>query len=363
MPAPVPPLATADLDHVLARTSPLWTGARGARFFITGGTGFFGTWLLESLVHANEVLKLDLQAVVLTRNPAAFASRMPHLANRRDLRFLQGDLETFRFPDGKFSHLIHAAAETGVWTHQQPATGLCERITRGMGHLLEFAEGAGVSRFLHVGSGAMYGPVPTGVTHVPENHPCQRAPLPPDAIWAEGKRLEENLVQAHAAKTGCTLTIARGFAFVGPHLPLDANYAIGNFIGDALRGGPVRVKGDGTPRRSYLYAADLAIWLWTLHLAANAHGIYNVGSDRADSIAAHARMVARVAGLSDAVEIQQAPDPARPASWYVPDISRARKELGLDVWISEEDAVRRTLAWHRAAGGQISSQKPGGKGS
>jgi dTDP-glucose 4,6-dehydratase len=363
MSAPLPPLPAGDLDHVLGHTVRLWADARGARFFITGGTGFFGTWLLESFVRANDALGLDMRAVVLTRNPDAFARRSPHLAGRRDFEFLRGDLESFPFPSGRFTHLINSAAETGVWTSQESAAGLLDRITRGMTRLTEFATAAGVSRFLHVGSGAVYGPAPAGVTHLPENHPCQHAPLPAGASWAEGKRLEESLVQAYATKTGCVLTIARGFAFVGPHLPLNATFAIGNFLGDALRGGPVRVAGDGTPRRSYLYAADLAIWLWTLHLSAHARGVYNVGSDDARPIAAHAQEVARIAGLTQPVQIAQVPDPARPASWYVPDIGRARTELGLDVWISEEEAIRRTLAWHRAAGGEISSQKPGGTGS
>lgn len=350
MSAPLPPLPAADLDHVLAHTGRHWAGLRGAGLFITGGTGFFGTWLLESYVRANDALGLGMQAVVLSRNPGAFALRSPHLAGRADLRFVHGDLETFAFPAGRFTHVINAAAETTVWTKNASADGLLERIANGMGHVLDFVAASRAEHFLHVGSGAMYGPPPADVTHVTEDHPCQTQPLPAGAVWAEGKRLEEALCQAHAARHRYALKIARGFAFVGPHLPLDGNYAIGNFIGDALRGGPIRVGGDGTPFRSYLYAADLAIWLWTILAAGPSGRAYNVGSDDGRSIAAHARCVAAASGITAPVEVAQAADPSRPVSHYVPDIRRARTELGLEVRIAEEEGIRRTLAWHSSRG-------------
>lgn len=347
MSAALPPLPVEDLDHVLAHTGKLWAGARGATIFITGGTGFFGTWLLESFARANDTLGLGMCATVLTRDPAAFARKAPHLAGRSDLAFHQGELRTFAFPAGRFTHLIHAAADTGVWTKNESAAGLIERIADGMRHLLDFAAAAAVRNFLHVSSGAVYGPQPAALTHVPEDYPGIADPLPPDAAWAEGKRVAEQLCLAHAAKHGDALKIARCFAFVGPHL--DENYAIGNFIGDALHGRPVQVKGDGTPHRSYLYASDLAIWLWTLLFAGAPGRAYNVGSPASLSIAEVARMVATASDEPLPVKIAEASAPGRPLSRYVPSVTRAEVELGLRAWIPLDEAVRKTLAWQRGA--------------
>jgi hypothetical protein len=112
MPQPVKPLPPEDLAHVLEHTRDLWSEASGKSFFITGGTGFFGIWLLESFANINEQLALGMLATVLKRDPAAFARKSPHLAARADLKFIQGDIRSFPFPEGEFGYIIHAASES-----------------------------------------------------------------------------------------------------------------------------------------------------------------------------------------------------------------------------------------------------------
>jgi dTDP-glucose 4,6-dehydratase len=141
--------------------------------------------------------------------------------------------------------------------------------------------------------------------------------------------------------------IARLFAFAGPHLPLDLNFAIGNFVRDALKGGPIQIAGDGTPKRSYLYAADLAVWLWTILLRGQPARPYNVGSDEEVNIAELAELVLRNAAPGTSIEIAQSPKPGVPPARYVPCVNRAREELGLRVRIPLDEAIRRMFDWYR----------------
>ncbi len=69
-----------DLNLVLEHTQDLWSELKGQRLFITGGTGFFGCWLLETFLWANDKLKLDASLLVLTRHPENFLRKAPHLA-------------------------------------------------------------------------------------------------------------------------------------------------------------------------------------------------------------------------------------------------------------------------------------------
>ena len=348
---PAKPLPSRDLAEVLAHARPSFEALRGARLFVTGGTGFFGHWLLESLLHANRELGLELRATVLTRNASAFRARAPHITGDPAMTLLEGDIRTFAFPAEPHTHILHAATDSGGQPAESPAYELAESILDGTRHVLQFARFTGATRLLYTSTGAVYGRSTT-LPFTPETYLGGPDPLQLASSYDEAKRMAEHLCIAYAHGTSLEPVIARCFAFVGPHLPLDAHFAIGNFIGSAIAGTPIHIRGDGTPRRSWLYMSDLAAWLWTLVVRGQPNRAYNVGSDEAYTIAEAARLTAdtlqpNLHGASDlGIKVDGAPDPAAPLNSYVPNITRAREELKLRVSVPLAEALRRTAAWH-----------------
>jgi dTDP-glucose 4,6-dehydratase len=341
-----------DLELIRSATQELWEEMRGRRVFITGGTGFFGCWLVESFCHVNRELGLGAQATVLSRDPAKFRAKCPHLAGDPAIALHAGDVRDFEFPAGEFRYVIHAATESGSKQGSEEPLEMLSTILKGTERTLEFAARCGARKFLLTSSGAVYGRQPAGMTHVPESYAGAPDPLDPVSVYAEGKRASELMCALHqktAVANGKDFEakIARCWAFCGPHLPLDAHFAIGNFIGDILAGRPIGIAGDGTPRRSYLYAADLAIWLWTILFRAPALLPINVGSGRDVSIRELAEMVAKTLAPGTAIEVaKQAVAGAEPAR-YVPSVERAEALLGLRETVGLEQAIRRTYAWHK----------------
>jgi len=346
---PVNPLPAADLQEVLERIRPVFETLRGARLFITGGTGFFGTWLLETFAHANAALDLRASVVVLSRNPAGFLEKHPHLAANPTLKFVPGDVVNFEFPPGSFTHVLHAATEASAKLNAEQPLQMFDTIVAGTRRTLEFARASGASTFLLASSGAIYGRQPSELTHIPETFAGAPDPLAAGSAYGEGKRAAEHLCILHAENYGLQSKIARCFAFVGPCLPLDAHFAIGNFIRDGLNGGPIRIQGDGTPYRSYMYAADLAAWLWSILILGKSGRAYNVGSDEALTIGETAQAVAQSFSSILRVEIAKTSDPLRSAERYVPSIARARTELNLTAWTPLPEAIKRTVAWQQSA--------------
>lgn len=345
----LPPLAREDLDQVLRGTLSCWEEARGQTLFITGGTGFVGLWLLESFAAANDRLKLDAHAVVLVRHPEVLVQKAPHLLARADLEFMRGDVRDFAFPAGRFPFFIHAATPVSAATGSAAARETSDIIVGGTRRMLEFAARAGGRKFLLVSSGAVYGVQPADVQHLMEDHCGAPDPLLPSFAYGEGKRAAEQLCMVEFQRAGFASKIARCFTFIGPHLPLDGQFAIGNFIRDALSGRAIRVLGDGTPRRSYLYAVDLAIWLWTILFRGSPARAYNVGSQDALSVGQLATIVGTTLGSRHPMQVSQLAVPGQPSSRYVPDVSRATTELGLRQTVPLTEAIRRTANWWRAS--------------
>lgn len=339
------PLA-ADLDHILSHTDGLWEDLRDKRLFITGGTGFFGCWLLESFAWANEKLDLNASALVLTRNYEAFQENAPHLAANPAIKFHIGDVRDFNFPEGEFSHIIHAAATSAVATFDNIDPLMTfDIIARGSRHTLDFAAQCQARKFLMVSSGVVYGRQPSGTTHISEDYSGAPDPADPNSFLGESKRAAECLCALYSRRYGIETKIARCFSFVGPYLQLDIHYAIGNFIRDGLNGGPIWIDGDGTPHRSYLYAADLAIWLWTILFKGKSCLAYNVGSEEGVTIAELANMVAQSFKKPVEVRIATAPAPNSTPERYVPSTRRAQIELGLGQHINLREAIKRTISY------------------
>jgi dTDP-glucose 4,6-dehydratase len=340
-------LPTEDLDHILEHAGDALRSLAGARLFITGGTGFVGKWLVESVLWANDRLNLGVSAVLLTRHPDRFLAESPHLAHHPAVRLLHGNVSSFEFPGGNFAYVIHAATEPHCDPSPQYPLGTFDRDIDGTRRVLDFAKTHGVRRLLFTSSGAVYGKQPPNLTHVPEEYTGAPSSVDTSSAYGQAKRVSEFLCAMYARQYGFSALISRLFAFVGPHLPLHTNFAIGNFIRDVLAGQAIRINGDGTPYRSYLYAADLAIWLWTILAQGESARPYNVGSADALTILDLARTVAHVTAPQTPIEIAIEPQFGIPAARYVPSTRRAETELSLFAQIPLPDAIRRTLNWHQ----------------
>lgn len=317
-----------------------WRLLANRRIFFTGGTGFVGKWLLATLLDANETFGLQCQVTVLSRNPQAFLCAWPGMADR--VSWICGDVRDFDFGMSSFDVIVHAATDVVSHSTPQEVFSTCLEGTR---RVLAMAKKSDSCDLLLVSSGAVYGPLPPGMTHVPETHIGGPDPLLAESAYAEGKRVAEWWAVQEAGG-GLAVKIARIFAVVGPHLPLDKHFAVGNFLGAALRGEDILLQGDGSAFRSYLYAPDMAAWLWTILLRGQSLRVYNVGSEESVTLLELAKLISDgFTNGSSQVRTLQSQPPAQTPQHYVPATQRAQAELGLPKALLLSEALRRTANW------------------
>lgn len=334
----------ADVEAITAVARGDLLAMRGARIFVTGGTGYIGRWLLESLHHANRILDLQLAITVLSRRPSDFCERYPHLADDSSLTFIKGDVREFICNETGFTHVIHAA--TDVVASATPLD-VFDVTVLGTRRVLEFAAQQGVKDVLLLSSGAVYGPQPAQAQRASESLPCLTDVTTNRSAYGLGKIATEWLGNTYAQQWGFSCKSARVFAQIGPYLELGAHFAAGNFIRDVLRGESIIINGDGTAVRSYMHAVDLVSWLWAILVRGKNGSAYNVGAEHGVSIRALAETVIRVAGVESGIQVLGQPAPGAAPSRYVPDTRLAREELGLSITVPFEEALRRTLDWYR----------------
>lgn len=307
------------------------------KLLLTGGTGFFGKALLRYWQR-----QPGPEVCVLSRDPERFRAAYPDLCRLPGLRLLRGDIANAdALPRGEqFTHVLHAAADSTLGPRLTPLERY-DQIVGGTRNLLDFAVRSGAKRFLLTSSGAVYGHL-QGATGVREDCLQMPDPLQPGQAYGIAKRTAEHLCALYRDAHGLETVVARCFAFVGPDLPLDVHFAIGNFIRDALTADAIVVNGDGLPLRSYMHQQDLAHWLTALLERGVAGEAYNVGSPEALSVGELAHRVRDLLAPGKPVQVRAKGDPAGGTrNGYIPNVDKAHA-LGLGLQWSLADAIRDT---------------------
>ena len=312
------------------------------KILLVGGTGFFGKSLLSFLQsHDCKVT----QVYLLSRSPEKIEKYFHKNTFPFEIKYVGQDvLEPIKVHES-VDYIIHAAAESSTSVGIENPMLMRDVVVEGTRNVLEYAHRHKVKRVLFISSGSVYGKQPNDLNHIPEDYTGAPNPLNPLNAYGCAKRQAENLCALYHHQYGVDYVIARCFAFIGPYLPQNAHFAIGNFIRDGINGGPIVVKGDGTTIRSYLYADDLAEWLWTILRKGKSGEAYNVGSDKAITIGDLAHIVSSCFEPNPEVIIKT--KQSGKVNRYVPDVEKVKTILGVSEKIALIDGIKRTINFYQ----------------
>ena len=306
-------------------------------YFLTDGTGLFGTWLVLFFDWCHEKSLSEPRVTVLTRRDA--------LPIRKFLNSFYGTTESFDYPDGVFDRLIHLAAPSARDTFNGMSDqAKLQQMYIGTKNILEFASSKVIGRSLFTSSGAIYGGFPKAENGL-INELNRSAPLSktPNIGLALGKRVAEFLIADYARDGQVNAGVARCFSFIGPGLPTDLHYAVGDFVGKAIAGRDIIINGDGSPVRSFMDLGDVVYWLMTILERGDVGDDFNVGSSQAITIFKLAEMVRDHVNPNIKIVIKKGSNASsgNPANhFYVPDTSKIRDKLDVRQLVTLTESIK-----------------------
>lgn len=344
----VSPIIQEDVKTVADLVGSAFDRLSGKAILVTGGTGFIGRYLLETLAYVNDhVLTTPCRVYATTRNSDGVRARFPHLAGRKDLMLIETDIRTFRRSAEPCHFVIHAAAASDAKLFLKDPIGTADTIVEGTKAV--FASiGPELESFLFISSGAVYGNQPLDCLRLSEDYAGGPDLRDPRSCYAEAKRYAELLCRVFQQQCSATVSIARVFTVVGPGQALNATSAVIDFIRQALAGQVIRIRDDGEAMRSYCYVVDAVVALWKLLLQPGSGETCNVGSDlESISFRDLAHRIGRCLGKPVSVLVEGAPASGILGRRYVPDVSRLRALTGFAPTTPLDKALDRTIAWMR----------------
>lgn len=332
-------LAHSDLDEIVSGVGPDWNKFADSHLVILGGTGFVGSWLVSSLLHANRSLDLGLHLTVPTRNVNAAYTKL-NLDEEDPIDLVEADIRSFSPSNfGRADYYLHAATPSVRATGSGDQSLVTDATLEGANRLLSYISTSNsLPSFLHTSSGIIYGPQSLVQERLEELENVEEPKNP--AGYAHAKWEAENLVKRASADGIIRGSNPRLFAFFGPHLALDEHFAVGNFLKDALVGGRIQVKGNPNTVRSYLYPTDLATWLLKLLAEPNLSAM-NFGSEYSLNMYELSQLISTMTHAPGVDFL----NPGMDASRYVPSSSSTHRILGVTQKVSLSEGLERWIKW------------------
>ncbi len=307
------------------------------RSVVTGGAGFLGSHLCEHLLAEGHTVVAVDNLLTGTRD------NLQELRKNAKFAFVRQDVTEELTVPGKVDFVLHFASAASPVDYAKYGIRTLKANALGTHKTLGLAK-AKKARYLLASTSEVYGD--PEVNPQPETYWGHVNPIGPRSVYDEGKRFAEAMAMAYHHEHGMDVRIARIFNTYGPRMRLSDGRVIPNFIGQALRGEPLTIHGDGSQTRSFCYVDDLIEGIWRLLTADAVDGPVNLGNPDERTIADMAGIIQRL--MDTKVGVVHKPLPPDDPKVRCPDITKARKVLGWGPRVPLEEGLQRTISYFRA---------------
>jgi len=352
-----------DLEYICRNLSGEFPRMSGRRLLISGGAGFLGYYLVQSVLAWNKSAAAAdrIHVAVYDNYLRGIPAWLKGLQGHDDLTLVRHDIsDPLPAEAGDFQYIVHAASVASPTYYRRYPIQTMDANVNGLRNLLEYAlrqhvKNRPVEGFLFFSSSEIYGDPSAENIPTPETYHGNVSCTGPRACYDESKRYGETLCVNFAQQHGIPVKSARPFNNYGPGLKITDKRVIPDFARDVLEGRDIVMLSDGSPTRTFCYVADAIVGYYKVLLRGRSGEAYNIGVEEPEiSIAGMAEKIADIArrrfGYNGKVVRQTSIDekylidnPNR----RCPVIQKARTELGYTPGVSLDEGLKRSLLWYR----------------
>lgn len=311
---------------------------RNKKIFITGGSGFIGSHLIERLIKENEIVVYD--------NGHRDALSFTKLREHPNLRFIQGDVldkETLSKAMDGCNMVVHLAAIAGIDTVIKKPIVTMKVNLLGTHHALEAAVNEKIERFIDFSTSEVYGPY----VYKAEEDGLTTQGRVGEMRWtySVSKLAAEHLAHCFYEEYNLPVVTIRPFNVYGPRQVGEG--AMHVFIVKAIKNEGITIYGDGTQIRAWCYIDDFAGGVLSCLERKEAIGeVFNIGDPKQTiTTLGLAEKIIRISGSSSKIIFKERIMPD--VSVRVPSIHKAENLLDYHPQMSIEEGIKRTLAWYK----------------
>lgn len=356
-------LLKEDLDDVCNDLAGEFQLMAGNRLLITGGGGFLGYYLVQSVLHWNDT-RADARSKITLSVYDNYGRGVPEwleaLRGRRDLELRRHDMiERLPKDIGHFDWVVHAAGiASPMYYRAQPVKTIDANIN-GLRNLLDYAVAERDAKrplkgLMFYSSSEIYGDPDAASIPTPETYRGNVSCTGPRACYDESKRFGETLCAVFAKHEGLPVTIARPFNNYGPGLKITDGRVIPDFARDIFAGRDIVMLSDGKPKRTFCYATDAVTGYYKVLVRGRAGEAYNIGIDKPEiSMAELADLTVKAASELCGYRGKVVFGTSSEQDYLVdnpnrrcPVIDKARAELGYEPRVGIEDGMAKALIWY-----------------
>lgn len=339
------PVIENDIKKISRNLTGVYQLLEGKTLLITGGSGFLGKYLINTILYLNEN-RLNKPCKIISLDNHITSTETS--VKEKNLTQINHDVKQPLSTKSKIDYIIHAAGIASPVYYQKFPLETIDAAVNGTRNMLELARKKKIQSFLYFSSSEIYGDPPADQIPTKETFKGYVSCFGPRSCYDESKRLGETLCYVYKTRFNVPIKIVRPFNVFGPGMAPFDHRVIPSFLYSAFTGEPLQVHSSGNQTRTFCYISDATTAFLLVLLIGSSGEAYNVGNNKNEiNMNQLANSLNQIFKNKIQINNVEYPKnyPADEPQRRCPDLTKIKKQVGYKANVNLKQGLQKTVKW------------------